>query len=200
MKNLLALLIGVLACGEVAAAIPRAYQIVSQQYGVPDEVFFAVALQESGKSRDGKFLPWPWTLNIDNQGFYFDDRESAELALLRAMHTAEKKGTVGRVAVGLGQIYMPSHAKQFASPLDALDPTVNLNYAAKLIATEYLWTVRQGRPDWWVAVGRYHTPSNAALAEEYQERVYSRCLRISNRCSRYGRSSRDISQRLVAQQ
>lgn len=174
------------------AEIPRAYRMISAHYGIPADVFFSIALQESGKSGKGKFLPWPWTLNIDNRAHYFDDRASAEHALAQAMLDASREGRIGRVAVGLGQIYMPSHVTQFETPLDALDPTINLHYAAKLLVTEFLWTVRQGNPDWWVAAGRYHTPSRPSLAAEYRARVIARCHLISDRCGEYGRSAQQL--------
>lgn len=168
------------------AEIPRAYRIVADQYGVPAEVFFAIALQESGKSGEDKFLPWPWTLNINNKGYYFDTREEAEMALIAAMENAKRQGKVGRVAVGLGQIYMPSHVTQFVSPIQALDPTRNLHYAARLLAEHYQATRQEGSPDWWVAVGRYHTPSNTKLATAYRQLVFKKCLKISTRCHAYG--------------
>lgn len=177
----------------VLAEIPRAYDLIANRYGLPPEVFFSIAMVESGKLetgkvRDRRFLPWPWTLNIDEKPYYFDTREEAEVALMKALIRAEKEGRVGKVAVGLGQIYMPSHINQFASPLQALDPTVNLNYAAKLLVEHYIWTIKQGKPDWWVAVGRYHSPGNENAAKQYREMVYSRCTRFSNRCSYLGDS------------
>lgn len=174
------------------AEIPRAYRMISAHYGIPADVFFSIALQESGKSRQGKFLPWPWTLNINHRAHYFDDRQSAEQALVRAMNDAEAEGRIGRVAVGLGQIYMPSHITQFEAPVDALDPTVNLHYAANILVAEFLWTVRQGHPDWWIAAGRYHTPSKPSLAAEYRARVIARCHKISDRCGEYGRSAQHL--------
>lgn len=175
------------------AEIPRAYEQIANRYGLPTEVFFSIAMVESGKLetgavRDRRFLPWPWTLNIDEKPYYFDTREEAESALMKALLKAEKEGRVGKVAVGLGQIYMPAHINQFASPLQALDPTVNLHYAAKLLVEHYIWTIKQGKPDWWVAVGRYHSPGNANAAKQYRELVYSRCIRFSNRCSYLGDS------------
>lgn len=175
-----------LIAAQSIAEIPRAYRIIADHYGVPSDVFFSIALQESGKSGRDKFLPWPWTLNIDNKGYYFDTREEAEIALLSAMDTAKQHGKVGRVAVGLGQIYMPSHLNQFVSPIQALDPTRNLNYAARLLAQHYRATQVEGSPDWWVAVGRYHSPGNARLANAYRQLVFKKCLKISARCHAYG--------------
>ena len=190
MKNILVLL-GLMAM-TVQADIPRAYHIIADQYGIPVEVFFSIALQESGKSGVDKFLPWPWTLNIDEKGFYFDTREEAEIALLTAMELAKQQGKIGRVAVGIGQIYMPSHLNQFTSPLQALDPTHNLHYAAQLLAQHYLNTTKEGAPDWWIAVGRYHSPSNKKLANNYQRLVFKKCLRISARCNSYGSASNNL--------
>jgi hypothetical protein len=93
-----------MAAQSAMAEIPRAYRIIADQYGIPADVFFAIALQESGKSGQDKFLPWPWTLNIDKKGHYFETREEAEIALLTAMDKAAREGKVGRVAVGIGQI------------------------------------------------------------------------------------------------
>lgn len=188
MKIVLGVCIALIAMA-ARADIPRAYRIIADQYGVPVEVFFSIALQESGKSGRDKFLPWPWTLNIDDKGYYFDTREEAEIALLTAMEVARHKGKIGRVAVGIGQIYMPSHVNQFVSPIQALDPTENLNYAAKLLAEHYLNTLKEGTPDWWVAVGRYHSPGNKKLANVYQQLVFKKCLRISTRCHAYGRAA-----------
>lgn len=174
------------------AEIPRAYRIIADHYGMPADVFFSVTLQESSKAGNGKVLPWPWTLNIDEKPFYFDTREEAETALIDAMTRAAREGRIGKVAVGLGQIYMPAHADNFKSPLQALDPTINLNYAARLLVKHYVWTVEQGNPDWWIAVGKYYSPGNGpkgkAQAKSYRQSVFNRCLRFSERCYDYGQS------------
>lgn len=189
MKIFRFLMIGICYMGcNAHANIPKAYQLIADQYGLPPEVFFSIAMQESGKRNGNRFLPWPWTLNIDEKPYYFDTREQAEMALLNAMLKAKREGKIGRVAVGIGQIYMPSHFAQFESPLQALDPTINLNYAAKLLTTHYLWTIQQGKPDWWVAVGRYHSPTNTTLASNYRRQVYNRCQRFSDKCSDFGSS------------
>jgi hypothetical protein len=169
-----------------AVEIPRAYRIIADQYSIPAVVFFSIAMQESGKTKQGKYLPWPWTLNIDEQPYYYATREAAEVALLQALDAARANGKIGKVAVGLGQIYMPAHIHNFQSPLQALDPTHNLHYAAQLLATHYLSTVRAGNPDWWIAVGKYHSPHREAPAKAYRSMVYRRCLKISNRCNAFG--------------
>ncbi len=188
MNRLLLILLFVLPVSVCVAApeIPRAYRIIADQYGIPPLVFFSIAIQESGTSKNGRHLPWPWTLNLDEKPLYFATREDAEHALLTALDAAKKHGRVARVAVGLGQIYMPAHLAQFESPLQALDPTYNLHYAAQLLLTHYASTWREGNPDWWVAVGRYHSPYSEGPARRYRQLVFKRCQKISDRCMAFG--------------
>lgn len=191
MKGIIAaaVLVGQITLSQIAWAaieIPRAYRIIADQYNIPAVVFFSIAMQESGKTKQGKYLPWPWTLNIDEQPYYYATREAAEVALLQALDAARANGKIGKVAVGLGQIYMPAHIHNFTSPLQALDPTNNLHYAAQLLATHYLSTVRDRNPNWWVAVGKYHSPFAEKPAKAYRLMVYRRCLKISDRCSAFG--------------
>ncbi|MDQ4351157.1 lytic transglycosylase domain-containing protein, partial [Pseudomonas aeruginosa] len=41
---------------------PPAYQLAAQRAGIPSTVLYAVALQESGIRRNGRIVPWPWSL------------------------------------------------------------------------------------------------------------------------------------------
>jgi soluble lytic murein transglycosylase-like protein len=91
-----------------------------------------------------------------------------------------------RIAVGLGQIYLPSHGKFFEDKTQLLEPGINLNYAARILASEFQWTLKQAKPNWWLAVGRYHTPSNPLLAKAYREGVFKRCQKMSQTCTHYG--------------
>src|SRR3546814_5438961 len=46
---------------------PPAYQLAAQRAGIPSAVLYAVALQESGIRRNGRIVPWPWSLNVAGQ-------------------------------------------------------------------------------------------------------------------------------------
>jgi hypothetical protein len=173
--------------------IPTAYKKISGFYGIPEEVFFSIGLQESGKTHQRKFIPWPWTLNINEIGYQYATRSEAEAALMLAMYEAKQRGEIGRVAVGIGQIYMPAHHAQFITPLQALDPTINLHYAARLLATHYIDTIKAGDPDWWVSVGRYHSPYKEKPAIKYRQLVFKRCQTYFKDCERFGASMRGSS-------
>ena len=173
--------------------MPKAYAKIADAYGIPADIFFAIALQESGKKSNNKYLPWPWALNVDGNAMYFNTRQEAEHALLTALRESKIK-RLQNIDVGIVQINMAAHAHNFESPMQALDPTLNLNYGAQYLATQYVATIAAGRADWWEAVGRYHNPSNKLLAEKYRAQVYRKCLRFSDRCSEYGRAGERLQQ------
>ncbi len=178
----------VLASGVAQAEVPKAYQVVANAYGIPLEVFYSVMMAESGMKhpQGNNYLPWPWTLNVELKPYFFDTQQEAVVALRQFLAVNQK----ARIAVGPGQIYLPSHGKLFKDPAVLLDPAINLHYAAKLLAQNFQWTLDQGKPNWWVAVGRYHTPSRPDLAIPYREAVYARCKKMSASCANYGAISR----------
>lgn len=175
-----------------AVGIPPAYHRIAADYQIPVDVFYSVMLQESGRTiastspgantKTRRYLPWPWVLNVELKPYFFESQERAAIALKQFLAVDKN----ARIAVGLGQIYLPSHGHLFDDKTVLLNPKENLQYAAKLLADEFQWTVKQSKPNWWIAVGRYHTPSNVSLAKEYREGVYRRCLKISELCTRYG--------------
>ncbi|BCD97765.1 lytic transglycosylase domain-containing protein [Marinagarivorans cellulosilyticus] len=160
--------------------IPRAYGVVAEKYGVPVEVFYSVILQESGESRNGTYHPWPWTLNVAHKAYRYRSKAEAKAALIEFMNYEN------RIAVGLGQIYLPAHGHKFSDPTALLNPRVNLEYAAQILSSEFDVTSRNGRPNWWVAAGRYHHPSKEEYAAPYRALVFMKCREISAQCTMYG--------------
>ncbi|MGB3610906.1 MAG: lytic transglycosylase domain-containing protein [Cellvibrio sp.] len=156
----------------VQLEIPGAYKYFAAKHQIPADVLFAVCLQESGKRWQDKHLPWPWTLNIAGKGAYYDTPADAHRQLLQIIN-----GGSCRVDIGLCQVHWCAHKKNFTAPAQLLNPYINLAYAAKLIRSEYDYTQRKGNPDWWIAVGRYHSPGNPKLASQYRERVKARWQR-----------------------
>jgi len=137
-------------------------------------------LQESGRSIDGMYHPWPWTLNVNHKPYRYESKREAVKALYRFMNGKNS------IAVGLGQIYLPSHGHRFKYPEVLFVPRINLEYAALLLLTEYHNTVKKNKASWWLAVGRYHHPSKEVYAKTYRSEVYKKCTKISNSCTEYG--------------
>ncbi|KVC94936.1 lytic transglycosylase [Burkholderia ubonensis] len=148
---------------------PPAYQLAAYDAGVPSVVLFAVALQESGTSLQGRLIPWPWTLNIAGSAYRYRTRASA----CRALRVALLMVDATHVDVGLAQINLGFQRERFADPCDALDPYRNLDAAASILHEQHI-----AGEDWLVAVGRYHRPAGGALAAHYRRQVAVRLARV----------------------
>ncbi len=153
-----------------AADVPSGYRRIAAEYAIPPTIFYAIALTESGKTLDGQrdLRPWPWTLNIRGQSYFFTRRRAAERALRSALAGGERL-----IDVGLMQVNWHYHARQLRSPAIALDPYRNLRIAARI-----LQECQQARRDWWAAVGCYHAPGNATRAARYRARVRDHWRRL----------------------
>jgi len=141
---------------------PPAYQLAAQRAGIPSAVLFAVALQESGIRRDGRLIPWPWTLNVAGQSQRYVSRADACAGLRQSL----RQVLPTRVDVGLGQINVGYQKHRYSQPCDLLDPYANLGLAADLLNEQH-----NPGEDWLLAIGRYHHPAGGAPAERYRRSV-----------------------------
>ena len=138
---------------------PPAYQLIALPAGVPSEVLYSVALQESGTRLRGQLVPWPWTLNVAGAGYRFATRSDACNALLHAIQTAGPH----RVDVGLGQTNIGANGHRYSSPCEGLDPYKNLSVTAQILAEH-----KAKGCDWITAAGRYHRPAGGKPAARYR--------------------------------
>ena len=155
------------------ASVPVGYQQVADAYDLPPEVLYAVALTESARQVDstGNVRPWPWTLNVQGRGHFFDSRQEAETALQEHFDAGRRS-----IDIGLMQVNWRYHRQRLGSSQLALDPYHNLRVAA-----EILRDCHQRRQDWWAAVGCYHAPNNPQRAARYRARVRAHWQRVTRR-------------------
>ena len=127
----MALLAASLAAGSAHAqeTPPPAYQLAAKRAGIPSSVLYAVALQESGVRRDGRLIPWPWSLNVAGQSRRYVSRADA----CAGLHQALRQVPPTRVDVGLGQINLGYQKHRYTQPCDVLDPYANLAMAAEIL-------------------------------------------------------------------
>lgn len=133
--------------------------------GIPDGVLPAIARTESGGGP--RASAWPWTLNVQGRGYYFDTREEA-LAHLRQVLASG----VRSVDVGCMQINFRWHGQEFASIEQMIDPEFNTAYAARFVQE-----LRAREGSWDAAVRNYHS-SNAERGRAYLARVQRNAGRI----------------------
>ena len=145
---------GLLCRAAVAAA--------ERNSGIPPHLLAAITRIESGR-RDpitGDLHPWPWTLDVEGEGAFYDTKAQA----VAAVQAARARG-VRSIDVGCAQINLLHHPNAFASVDIALDPQANANYAAQFLKELYGQT-----GDWTKAAAMYHS-ATPEIGAEYQRKV-----------------------------
>jgi len=142
-------------CAAAGSAAERAAAL-------PANLLVSIGMVESGRADPltGRVAPWPWTVNVDGNGQYFDSKADAE-AFVRL---AESSGA-GDVDVGCFQISLQNHPDAFASLDQAFDPVANASYAAG-----FLNQLKAQTGSWNTAIANYHS-AVPDLGLPYQRRV-----------------------------
>jgi len=157
----LALLFGVLPKGgalasakqQVAALCDMAAQRAARDSGVPLDVLRTITRTETGRGGKQGLQPWPWTVNMEGAGKWFENEDEA-----RAYVFSHFKRGARSFDVGCFQINFKWHGAEFDSIDQMFDPVANAQYAAKFLKKLY---AEMG--DWSKAAGAYHsrTPTYA---------------------------------------
>ena len=122
-------------------------QIASNNTGVPITVLQAITRTETGRKKDGHFTPWPWTVNMEGKGVWFDTPDAARAYVFKHF----KRGARS-FDVGCFQINYKWHHKAFSSIEEMFDPLANATYAARFLKDLY---AELG--NWPDAAGAYHS-------------------------------------------
>ena len=142
-------------------------QLAAQKTGVPLSVLQAITRTETGHKKGGRFTPWPWTVNMEGKGVWFDSLDEARAYVFRHF----KRGARS-FDIGCFQINYKWHHKAFSSIDEMFDPEANALYAARFLKGLY---AEQG--SWPDAAGAYHsrTPKYAnrykAIFEKHRRKV-----------------------------
>ena len=127
-------------------------------------LMYAVSLVESARGyRKGYVRPWPWTLRTPDGPMRFDTREQAQEYLAEAIARFKPY----QIDVGAFQVNVHWHGKRFEEPAQMLDPVVNCEVAAEILAE----AMASAPKDPVIGVGRYHTWADEPRARRYGERV-----------------------------
>lgn len=136
--------------------------------GVPEAVLLAISLTETGTKRDGRFDAWPWTVNMEGKGVWFDSRDEA-----LAYALAEQARGARSFDLGCFQLNHRWHGEAFQQSVEAMfDPVATALYAARFLGDLYAET-----GSWEKAAGLYHSRT-PALAEKYAG-LFSKHLRTA---------------------
>lgn len=165
----LVLVVGMLGCAFAAtssatlsAACTRAAEEASRRSGVPISVLKAISYNESGRKVEGGFGPWPWTVNMEGAGRFFDTFAEA-----RAYVAKEYARGARSFDVGCFQINYRWHGEAFELIDQMFEPLANAMYAARFLGELYAET-----GSWNAAAGAYHSRTKV-YADRYTARFAS---------------------------
>lgn len=150
--------------GECDAAIANAAKLPGR---APDKLLPSIARVESGRldASTGRVRAWPWTINVDGVGYFFDSKPEV-IAAVQALQAKGKRS----IDVGCMQVNLMHHPKAFADLDAAFDPGTNARYAVKFLTALY-----QQTRDWPLATAWYHS-STPEFGEQYQRLVFGRVM------------------------
>lgn len=156
--------------GVSAAAIGTAYDLdrAAAETGLDREIIRAIAFEESQRVDPGndQTRPWPWTLNVQGQGIYYQSRAEAALAL----RDFQERG-ITNIDIGAFQINLRWNGDLARKPEDLLDPRVNL-WAFAQVIRECISRVGKALP---AVLSCYHTgQAGNAQGRRYASRVLRR--------------------------
>lgn len=137
----------------------EAIHFASDREQVPLSVLSAIALNESGRKGAAGFRAWPWTVNMEGKGVWFDGPDEALAYARREFDRGARSFDVGCL-----QINYRWHGQNFASIEQMFDPTSNAIYAARFLRALYA-----ERGSWEAAAGAYHS-LNPVFATPYAAR------------------------------
>lgn len=146
-----------------------AAEIAAQKTGVPIGVLQAVTRVETGRQRSGTLTPWPWTVNMEGKGVWFDSEDEARTFVYKNY----KRGARS-FDIGCFQINYKWHGQEFASIEDMFDPTINALYAAR-----FLLTLFNEKGSWDKAAGAFHSRTEK-YALKYEKRFATVRRRLTN--------------------
>jgi hypothetical protein len=146
------------------AACRKAITAAERAHGIPSHLLAAIARVESGRrdQSSGTFNPWPWTINADGRGSFYDSKAEAVAAA-----ASMRPNTTTSIDVGCMQISLTYHPNAFPDMSQAFDPASNADYGARFLVELYEKT-----NSWPRAVEMYHS-ATPDIGQEYGRRVYA---------------------------
>jgi hypothetical protein len=133
-------------------------------HAIPQHLLAAIGRVESGR-KDGvsdTVGPWPWTVNADGQGYFYDSKAQA----VAAVQGMQRQG-IRSIDVGCMQISLLYHPEAFASLEQAFEPAINADYGGRFLAQ-----LHDQANSWPKAVELYHS-ATPEIGAEYGRLVYA---------------------------
>jgi hypothetical protein len=140
----------------------QAIQAAEREHRVPTGLLHAIGKVESGRpDATGRgTTAWPWTINAEGQGRYFDSKDAA----IAAVEALRARG-VTLIDVGCLQVNLRHHPDAFPDLAAAFDPVANARYAGLFLKRLYGQT-----RSWEQAAANYHS-ATPERGDAYRQQV-----------------------------
>ncbi len=131
---------------------------------VDTSLILKIITHESKSYFKSQAQPWPWTLNINGKGYYFNSYSEAVEHANKAL-----KSNPRRFGVGIGQIEWAFHKSRFKDVSEALNPIKNLQ-----VVRDILYEGKKiGISNAYELAAYYHRPKRDSIAFEYADKVFA---------------------------
>lgn len=153
----------------------RQFSHFEAKHGIPRDTLHSISLKESGKkhSKHKMLIVWPWTVNVEGQGYHFNTKKEAILFVKKQIIKGKEN-----IDVGCMQINLKHHLDAFPSLSQAFDPERNIAYSAKFLKAKY-----DQLGSWHKAIAHYHS-ATPTLGSKYKQDV----IRIASNMPLYKNS------------
>jgi hypothetical protein len=151
-----------LSAGQPGLLCQQAIESAGRAHAIPPGLMAAIGQVESGRHdpASGALHPWPWTVDAEGQGAFYDSKPQA----IAAVRGLQARG-VRSIDVGCMQVNLLQHPDAFNSLEQAFDPMANADYAARFLVTLHGQTAA-----WPAAAAMYHS-ATPELGAAYQQKV-----------------------------
>lgn len=153
---------------------PELFRAVAAENQLPKDLLYAIALNESKtKTKSGKIVAWPWTLNYKKKGYFFKTKSDLYQSVKAILATGDTN-----FDICVMQINWRYHSERFSNIEEALSPPACVSAAADYLVEI---TGMPNRRNWKQIVGGYHN-FNSRLGNQYANRVKKICKDANLSC------------------
>jgi len=140
----------------------RMFSYFERKFLIPFDTLHSISLKESGRahSKHKIRLVWPWTVNVEGKGYFFDSkREAISFVATQILNGKES------IDIGCMQINLKHHPEAFISLEQAFDTRKNIEYGASFLRSKY-----EHLGCWHKAIAHYHSATHE-LGFKYKQDV-----------------------------
>lgn len=140
----------------------RMFPYFERIHKIPLDTLHSISLRESGKphSKHNIRIVWPWTVNVEGQGYYFNTKREAVLFVKKQLLSGKES-----IDIGCMQVNLKHHPDAFRTLEHAFDPRINVAYGAWFLRSKY-----DQSGNWGSAIGQYHSATHE-LGTNYKKDV-----------------------------